>query len=219
MCGRYALWGIDLLGRRFLVVDPAIGFRSKFNIAPGTRNPVVVNEDGRNEIREMHWGIAGTDGVSRINIRAERFRSDPAKGRLSRLRRCIVPANGYFEWKKEGSRKAPYFIYRENRELLGFAGLWSGTGTSPSGTPPAYAILTARSGGIASRIHDRMPVILAREQESSWLAGDPYVSEGQGSAPEPAFPEGMTAYRVSARVNSADAEGEDLVLPVTGWSW
>jgi putative SOS response-associated peptidase YedK len=103
MCGRYVLWGIDLLGQRFLIIDPPLGFRSHFNIVPATENPVIVHAAGGNRVVAMRWGLVPNDPADPrsapkpINARAETLSEKRLFRRLLDTNRCIVPANGFYE--------------------------------------------------------------------------------------------------------------------------
>ncbi|MEN6611077.1 MAG: SOS response-associated peptidase [Methanoregulaceae archaeon] len=219
MCGRYALWGVDMIGRRFLVVDPTLGFRSKFNIAPSAANPVIVHAAAGNEARLMQWGRFSSRGALPINIRVESLRENPVPSSIIPIKRCIVPANGFYEWKKEGSRNVPYFLHLREKELFGFAGLWGELVGPDDRTSPAYSILTTRPNSLVGAIHNRMPVILAKDQETTWLSGNRILPEDLESIISPPPADEMQAYPVSSRVNSAREEGQDLTEPVTGWVW
>lgn len=112
MCGRYSLVFIDDLGNRFRVFNPMIGSRSRFNIAPGNEMPVIIREE-KNEIVMMKWGLVPhrtldiTTVQRPINARAETLSEKPTFKELLQNRRCLVPASGFFEWKKEGKKKIP----------------------------------------------------------------------------------------------------------------
>lgn len=173
MCGRYSLLCIDDLGRRFRVTNPAIGFRSHFNIAPSSEQPVVVNEGG-NALVPMRWGLilswAKDPAIEHrlINARAETLLEKPAFRSLVKNRRCLVPASGFFEWRQEGGKPAPYYIHLRDAPLFAFAGLhdaWRG----PDGTViRSYTIITTLPNELVARVHDRMPAILLPEHEDRW---------------------------------------------------
>ena len=221
MCGRYSLWGIDLLGRRFRVIDPMIGYRSHFNIAPSTENPVVVGGPGGNHVRTMSWGLVPSwtkdirAAAKPINARAETLQERPAFRELLDHNRCIVPANGFYEWKSGRGGKEPYFIGLAGKELFGFAGLydtWAGPGSSIA----SYTIITTEPNVLVRQYHNRMPVILRKDAEDRWLAPGK-IEAGELNEILAPYPAGeMIAYPVSPRVNSVTEEGEELVRPVAG---
>jgi len=116
MCGRYSLVFIDDLGNRFRVFNPMIGSRSRFNIAPGSEMPVIIHRE-KNELVMMKWGLVPlwTQDIHTakrpINARAETLSEKPSFKELLKNQRCLVPASGFFEWKKEGSKKIPFYIH------------------------------------------------------------------------------------------------------------
>ena len=135
MCGRYSLVFIDDLGNRFRVFNPMIGSRSRFNIAPGNEMPVIIHEE-KNELVMMKWGLVPhwtqdiTTAQRPINARAETLSEKPSFKELLQNRRCLVPASGFFEWKKEGKKKIPFYIHLPKTPLFAFAGLydqWAGS--------------------------------------------------------------------------------------------
>ena len=220
MCGRYALWGIDLLGKRFLVVDPMIGYRSHFNIAPGTQNPVITASRMGNHFSMMTWGLvppwtpAITKGNKLINARAESLADRVPFKHLLGNNRCIVPANGFFEWKKTPTHKDPYFICKKDRSLFGFAGLFS-TSTGPQGPLQTYTIITTSPNDVVAPYHNRMPVILQEGSETAWLSQFPLNTEDLARILSPFPADMMAAYPVSSRVNSTNEDGEDLIASVS----
>ena len=219
MCGRYALWGIDDLGGRFLIIDPMLGIRSHFNITPGTENPVIIRDDRDNRLRMMQWGLGSHrmgDNPSAprpINARAESLTGKPVFAELLARNRCIVPASGFYEWKKEDGRRTPHFVCLKDKALFGIAGLcntWQDPGRSMVAT---YTIITTEPNGLIRPLHNRMPAILRRRDEQRWLSSSlPGAGElAELLSPYPA--EEMTAYPVSSMVNGLKNDGEELIQP------
>jgi putative SOS response-associated peptidase YedK len=222
MCSRYALWAVDDLGGRFLIVDPTIGFRSHFNIAPRSENPVVVAAEGRNRIRQMQWGLVphwakDVQTLPRpVNARAETLSEKPMFRQLLKENRCLVPANGFYEWKKEGSRKIPVFFHRPDNALFSFAGLYD-TWLSPSGdTLVSYTIITTSANELMAPIHDRMPVVLTLEGEERWLSPGPRSPGELMEVLVPCADDVLEAHAVSQRVNRPGEDDEGMILPVNG---
>jgi putative SOS response-associated peptidase YedK len=219
MCGRYSLLCIDDLGRRFRVSNPAIGFRSHFNIAPSAEQPVIVHGQGTSLV-PMRWGLipswAKDPAIAHrlINARAETLLERPAFRSLVRDRRCLVPASGFFEWKKEGDHKVPYFIRVRDAPLFAFAGLCD-TWKSPDGTPVrSFSIITTRPNGLVAQVHDRMPAILLPEHEERWVEPFPPHPDDIPALLAP-YPAGeMEMHRVSDRVNSPANDTPDMIEPV-----
>lgn len=222
MCGRYALWGIDLLGQHYLIHDPTLGLRSRFNIAPQSENPVIVAAADGNHLRMMEWGLVphwtkDLKAARRpINARAETLSDKPMFRSLLSRNRCIIPANGFYEWKKTDHGKEPYFICRSDKGLFGFAGLFD-TWQSPDGHEIlTYTIITTTSNEILRPIHNRMPVILSPDREAELLSVDSLSTEALGGILVP-YPETeMIAYPVSVNVNAVGSEGEDLIREKPG---
>jgi len=219
MCGRYALWGIDDLGGRFLVIDPMLGLRSHFNIAPGTENPVIIRGRESNYIRMMQWGLVSRrtrDNPSvphLINARVESLTRKQIFAELLARSRCIVPANGFYEWKKTGNGREPHFIHIRGKALFGIAGLWDTWQDTRGRTVASYTIITTEPNRLVSPLHNRMPAILRREDEQRWLA-PPQPMEGDLPDLLPPYPaDEMVAYKVGAAVNSPAGDGEELIRP------
>jgi len=219
MCGRYSLLCIDDLGNRFRVNDPAIGFKSHFNIAPSTEQPVVVHGDG-NALVPMRWGLIPSwakdpaIGHRMINARAETLPEKPAFRPLLKNRRCLVPASGFFEWKKDGAQKIPYYFFLKDAPLFAFAGLYDAW-TSPGGLViRSYTIITTGPNGLVAQVHNRMPAILLRENEERWVGQQPIAPADLTSLLAPCPVDAMAMHRVSGRVNTPVNDTPDIIEPV-----
>jgi putative SOS response-associated peptidase YedK len=222
MCGRYALWAINQLQQRFLIVDPMLGIRSRFNIAPSTENPVIVAAGGNNQIRIMQWGLvphraAGMTATNRpINARAESLREKPVFRDLVPAKRCIVPANGFYEWKKEGTRKVPFYFHLRDDPFCALAGLYDTWQDMSGETHLSYTIITTQANVLMAPVHNRMPVILSHENEERWLSPGALSPDAMQEILVPCDPGAMEAHLVSSRVNSPVVDDERLILPVLG---
>ncbi len=220
MCGRYSLICIDDLGNRFRVFNPMLGARSKFNIAPGTRQPVIVQEAGGRELVQMQWGLVShrTKDLKTahpiINARAETLAEKPSFASLLKTKRCLIPASGFFEWKHEGTKKIPFYMSVNDQPLFAFAGLYD-EWHDPTGTLLAtYTIITTEPNPLMATVHNRMPVILAQEHEERWLTGESQDS-GQLKAMLAPYPaEKMALHPVSPLVNVPSADDERVIRPV-----
>ena len=182
MCGRYALHAVpEVIALQFrLGTAPTVAPR--YNIAP-TAEILAITERGAAPLR---WGLFG---------KAHNLRADKPRGRL---RPCLVPANGFYEWQRRGTGKQPYYIRPAHDALFGFAGLY-GHGNC--------AILTVEANGALRAIHDRMPAIVAPRDYARWLGGE--------SIPlAPALDEEVAAYPVGADINSGAAESARLIDPL-----
>src|SRR5690606_2660215 len=148
----------------------------RYNIAPSQIAPVIVGaSDGSRQLVHMEWGIAGEIlGLQNrsnrlINVRSETIGKRKIFRPAFTRRRCLVPASGFFEWRKEGKQRLPFYFYPSQDPLLGLAGIWE---TRPEGNPPVFAILTRPAIPIVAVIHDRMPATLARKCFNDWLEPD-----------------------------------------------
>lgn len=223
MCGRYSLICIDDLGNRFRVFDPMMGARSRFNIAPGSEMPVIVRA-GENHAAIMRWGLipAGTRDIRTarplINARAETLAEKPAFRSLVRSHRCLVPASGFFEWKKEGSRKVPFYFRLPEMPLFAFAGIYNEWHNPGGVTVSTYAIVTCEANSLVAPAHDRMPVILPGDAEERWL--DPAsLNDGELKEILAPYPAGlMESVPVSDLVNNPVTDDERVIQPLVSSS-
>lgn len=232
MCGRYTL-----VRQKGLVEDleatidgPAqqnIWWKARFNVAPTQDAPVVTLHDGVRTVEMMRWGLvpfwAGRDGAKpplMINARVETLRQKPMfRDALSRGRRCLVPADGFFEWKKSPGKtkskplKQPMWIHPADRRLIAFAGLWA-RNKSESGETHSFTIITGPPNELVAPIHDRMPVVLSRSAWSAWL--DPSLP-ADGAIDLLGVPpvEDWVADPVSSWVNAADHDDEQCIAPMS----
>jgi putative SOS response-associated peptidase YedK len=223
MCGRYSLVCIDDLGNRFRVHNPMIGSRSRFNIAPGNEMPVIVRRD-TDEISLMRWGLVPCwtrdlkTAQKPINARVETLREKPMFAPLLERGRCLVPASGFYEWKKEGSKKKPFYFSIPKKPLFAFAGLcdsWKGPGGILHAT---FTIITCEPNRLVAGVHNRMPVILSRENERRWLSGDPLCPQDLPGILSPSPSSEMTMVPVADLVNDPCLDDERLIHPLFGLS-
>lgn len=231
MCGRYTLAGDEsLLAERFGFDPGGVRLTPRYNQAPGQDAAVVV-EDGGRRLKLLRWGVVpawakkpGRAGPL-INARAETLADKPTFKGAFRRRRCLVLADGFYEWRRAaGKRSRPSRFVLADSAPFAMAGLWQpppkGEGGDPAGDPPAdplptFVIVTTAANELVSPVHDRMPVILTREAEGLWL--DPSLEDPEALAhllaPLPAGR--MRSYPVSTRVNSVANDGPDLIQPAT----
>jgi putative SOS response-associated peptidase YedK len=179
MCGRYTLTDPDprLLRFRFGLAESAeIDQKPRFNVAP--TDPVLavrLNEEGEREPGILRWGLipnrADPETFNRllINARAETVAEASAFRDAFETHRCLIVADGFYEWRAEETGKKPVWITRPDREPFAFAGLWAAASRGDGSTVHSCAIVTCEPGEVVAPIHDRMPVILSREAEARWL--------------------------------------------------
>lgn len=218
MCGRYTMHhSPQQLAMRFGITDARTTPTERYNIAPAQTVPVIVEGDGARFLDAMQWGLipawAKEPGIAKkmINARAETLPEKPAfKGALSR-RRCLIPADGFYEWKREGEARQPMHIRRKDGDLFAFAGLWE-EWQQPDGTPlRTCTIITTGPNALMESIHDRMPAILLPEEEETWLHVTPGKFEDALSLLHPYPADWMEAYPVAKRVNIPTIEDPALL--------
>lgn len=191
MCGRFAQTKeLSLLMSRFNFVVSDLEIRHHHNIAPGEDCSVIAQNEQNRIIKNIRWGLipswAKPDAPPKplINARAETLAEKPSFKQALARRRCLVPADGFYEWQKlEGSkRKQPYFFTLKNRELFAFAGIWEEWRPAPDlPALESFAIITTSANELVAPIHDRMPVILKPDHEALWL--DPQISDASRLLP------------------------------------
>jgi putative SOS response-associated peptidase YedK len=193
----------------------------RFNIAPTHMVAIVRNEQDptRRELKLVKWGLIpfwakDTKIAARfINARAESVAEKPAFRSAFKSRRCLVPADGFYEWKKTGSSKEPYFIGRADGKPLAFAGLWERWKSPEGEIVETCTIITVDANDALRSIHDRMPAILKPEEYGVWL--DSNVKPDALKELLRPFPADQTSgYRISDKVNKANYEGPDCVRPI-----
>lgn len=177
MCGRYTLINLAALTQAFPWIDePPPEQPPRYNIAP-TQPILVVANNRADRFEHFHWGLipswAKDPGIGNrmINARAETLAEKPAFRTALRRRRCLVPADGFYEWKKDpgGKTKTPMRITMASGEVFAFAGLWDAWHAPDGSVVPSCTLITTEPNELMSDIHDRMPVILKREDYNAWL--------------------------------------------------
>jgi putative SOS response-associated peptidase YedK len=198
-------------------------FAPRYNIAPSQDVPVILRNEDRNELKPMSWGLVPSRTLDRsigqrmINARGETLLEKISFKQLVARRRCLVPADGFYEWRKEGKRKVPMWIHLKNREPFAFAGLWD-YWRDPAGDKELYSftIITTEANALLRPIHNRMPVIYDKEMGRQWL------EESFGDQPmilaavlQPLPSELMEAHEVSTLVNSPENDSAECIQPVS----
>ena len=222
MCGRFTLTAEPGVVARRFGAPPAQGGGTspRYNVAP-TQTVVTVTDDGTRHLEQMRWGLVPawakdpSIGSKLINARAETLADKPAFRHALKRRRCLIPADGFYEWAATGGGpKRPLRVTLTTGEPFAFAGLWA-EWTPPEGEPlRTCTIVTCEPNELMARYHHRMPVILSPEAEARWL--DPRVEDPAVLLPllVPYPADVMTAYPVSPLVNSPANEGPQLALPL-----
>ena len=228
MCGRFTLHASpEQIAEQFGVQEPEV-LADRYNIAP-TQPVGIVRLDRSARGREwalVHWGLIPSwakdpgMGARMINARGETLAEKPSFRAALRRRRCLVPADGFYEWKRTGSGKQPFYIRLRSHEPFAFAGLWE-IWTAPDGSElESCTVITTGPNEMMADLHDRMPVILMPEDYEQWLGtgkdADAKEVEQLQHLIRPCEAELMEAYPVSTRVNSPANEGAALIAPLPG---
>jgi len=219
MCGRFTRTAeIPEIAAEFGVREVASDIGPSYNIAPTQEVAVVINE-GEKQLVQVRWGLVpewADDpkiGNRLINARAETLAEKPSFRNAFRKRRCLVVADGFYEWKRSGEIKKPVYIKLKSGRPFGFAGLYE-TWTSPDGEEvTTCTIITTEPNELMKPIHNRMPVIVPKDKEDIWLHPDSYEEElTELLKPYPA--DLMEAYEVSRMVNSPSNNSPECLNPV-----
>jgi putative SOS response-associated peptidase YedK len=217
VCGRYYFFTpADIVAERFsLAGRPPL--RPRYNIAPQQEAPVVVDGAAR-RLAMMKWGLVPSwskDPAAAgrmINARSETAPEKPSFRTPFRRQRALVPADGFYEWKRVGSGKRPFALRLASREPFAMAGLWDRWRTPEGEELLSFTILTTTANGLVSAVHDRMPVILPRDAEEAWL--DPKCALEALKALLVPYAGAMEAVPLSTAVNNPRNEGPEILSPV-----
>lgn len=221
MCGRFTttLPTAQLL-EAFGVGESLHEAPVSFNMAPGRDTPVIYHENGRNILSVFRWGLVPSwakdpaIGNRLINARAETVAEKPSFRSAFRKRRCLILADGFYEWKREGGKKTPYYISVKGRSVFAFAGLWESWATPEGGDLRTCAIITTHANSFMAPIHHRMPVILPKEAEPGWLDPAEINPARLQRFLQPCPSEWLRAHSVSTNVNSPRHDSPELILPL-----
>lgn len=223
MCGRFALKAPPAEIMRQFGVDAVPELAPRYNIAP-TQQILIVRHpwqqpEARLEAVQVKWGLLpswakdASMAEKLINARAESVAEKPAFRSAFRRMRCLIPADGFYEWEATPSGKQPWFIHLKSKELLAFAGLWEHW-QAPDGTPLETAtIITTDANALVRPVHDRMPVILQPADYAAWL-GAQTKAEDLKALLKPLPEDLMERYRVSRSMSNARNEGRECLDPI-----
>jgi len=193
----------------------------RFNVAPTQAVLAVrLSEEGPREFVRLRWGLVpswATDlkmGVKLLNARAETVAEKPSFRDAFRKRRCLIAADGYYEWQTENGIKQPYFIHRADRKPFAFAGLWEHWVDPAGEIIQTCTILTTGANDVLKALHDRMPVVIPKNDHTLWL--DTAVKDGKQLTPllRPAADDELTYYPVTPKVNSWKFDNPACVEPI-----
>lgn len=214
MCGRFAFYSPSEATAALFGVDGALAVEARYNIAP-TQFVAAIrdNAEQQRELTMLRWGLVPfwakdpAIGNKMINARAETVAEKPSYRNAFKHRRCIVLADGFYEWHRQGDEKVPHFISQKSGEAFAMAGLWESWTDKESGeTLQTTTLITTAANEFMQPLHHRMPVILQADTANEWLAGTPDFLERVADR-TPA----MQAWPVSRTVNNARNQGEALI--------
>jgi putative SOS response-associated peptidase YedK len=240
MCGRFVVASSpELLAERFAVDDVSVvDDEPHYNVAPRAQVRVVRERHDRRVLSQLRWGLVPSwakdpsIGDRMINARAEQLAEKPAFRRSFEKKRCIIPADGFYEWKvvappktpKGRPRKQPMFVHRRDGEPLAFAGLWDVwkvpddaapiDGVGDDGWLRTCVIVTTRPNDLLAPVHNRMPVLLPESAWTRWLDPEEHDVAALAELLVPAPDDVLELWPVSTAVNKADNDGPELVHPV-----
>lgn len=219
MCGRFSLFATEEeLREQFSIHNiSSLELKKRYNIAPSQQVLSIINDGNHNRAGFLTWGLIASwakdrkIGYRMINARAETVDQKRSFKQLLQRRRCLIVADGFYEWKGDGKQKQAYRIHLKNKRPFAFAGLWD-RWESEEETIYSCTIITTTANELIKDLHERMPVILSKEQQQKWLdptARNPLQLKGL-LHPYPA--EEMTFYAVSSLVNSPKNDHDEVLL-------
>lgn len=216
MCGRYTLTSTPgELVETFDVPGPTFDFAPSFNIAPGREVPVLAEDGAGRRLGLLSWGLVPTGGAPGgrrfVNARSETVARTPAFRKSFAARRCLVPADGFYEWKRDAGGKVPYWFHKPGRGLFTMAGVWDRWPGPDGGIRHGFAILTRAAGREVLPVHQREPLVIGEDGRDDWLTrstSDERLRELMGASASWAF------HTVDRRVGSPAADDPGLIEAV-----
>lgn len=217
MCGRFVCFDVDEISKKYGV---KVDMTPLYNVSPGQKFPVIFKKDTI-KAEFMVWGLIPhwmkeiTGRTKMINARAETISEKPYFKSSLKSRRCLIPANGFYEWKKTEDRKIPYFISLKGKTLFSFAGLYDIWIDYKGEEFKTFTIITGEANSLISDIHNRMPVILPDNDERLWLDNSITDTDKLTDILKPFPSQDMDAYIVSNLVNNVRNDFKDLINPLS----
>lgn len=220
MCGRYSIaTPVDEMAEHFNADLPEVSVSPTYNAAPTQDLQVIPNKEGNRQIQLYHWGLIPfwakdrSIGYKMINARAESILEKPAFKTAFKRRRCLVLADGFYEWQKTQSGKIPHRICLGNRQPFAFAGIWEQwDDLEQEQTMESFTIITTEANEQVKPLHERMPVILPEDRHQDWLNND--LSPTDQQALLQPYPYDLAVYPVSKNVNNPANNDPSLLEPV-----
>ncbi len=221
MCGRYVITSSPEALRRLFGYTELPNFPARYNVAPTQPVSVVILENGERHFKLMRWGLLPSwvkepkKFALVINARSETVLEKPAFRSAMKRRRCLIPADGYFEWKTSSARKRPHFIHRRDGEPIAFAGLaetWIGSNGEEMDT---VAIVTAAAGPDMAELHHRVPVTIEPKDFDRWLDGNLFDEQEASSLLIAPLEGQFLWHEVSTAVNRVSNDGPHLIQSIS----
>lgn len=223
MCGRYVIEDFQELSETLRQIPFQTDYDPEptWNAAPSQTLPVIVEEDGTWHLRPMQWGLiprwvksGEKPKVAPINARSETLAEKPMFRSLIKRNRCLVPANGFYEWKRTGGPKQPFYIFLKDQPLMLMAGLYDTAKDAKGEEFQSYTIVTGGPNVLMQEIHDRMPMIIHPDDAPLWMDREIDEIGPLEHLLQPIAGEEMDLYPVSTVVNNVRNNGPELVEPV-----
>ena len=220
MCGRFALHSSSDDLRRCFGFEEQPNFPPRYNIAPMQPIALVRLERGARHFALARWGLVPSwvkdpkKFALLINARAEGIAEKPSFRAAIRRRRCLIPADGFYEWRQEGKSKRPYFVRRRDGAPMALAGIWETWADAGGGEIGTAAIVTCEANALLAPIHARMPALVPPADFATWLDANETKFEKAVALLRPAPEDCLQAYEVSPRVNRVANDDAENIAPV-----
>lgn len=217
MCGRFTQSADSKKIAKEFEVSEVPAVEARYNIAPTQEVLAVLEREGEREATFFKWGLVPSwakdvsMGARLINARSETVAEKPAFRVAFKKRRCIIPADGFYEWRSDGGRKQPFFFRMQDERLFGFAGLWEHWEGEGGEVVNSCAILTTEANEVLRPVHERMPVIIHPDDYKLWLSAGERELDLVKEMLRPYTADEMTGYPVSTSINSPRSQGAKLV--------
>ena len=219
MCGRYAFFSPSEAIAQLMDIEDAPEIEPRYNIAPSQYVPVVrLSREGQRSLGMLHWGLIPywakdkSIGYKMINARSETLTQKPAFREAFKRRRCLIPADGFYEWRTLAGKKVPFFVTMKNGQPFAMAGLWERWRESEDAEPlDSCTIITTQPNELVSELHDRMPAIVPPEHFGPWLDREVRDTEALGELIETYRSDAMRVAAASTLVNNPANEGPELL--------
>ncbi|MDP5276377.1 SOS response-associated peptidase [Chengkuizengella axinellae] len=222
MCGRFTITvTIDELLSRYLIESVPFRYIPRYNAAPGQLITSIIANKGKNRIGQLKWGLVPSwakdekIGYKLINARAETLQEKASFKKIVHNKRCIIPVDGFYEWKKTNGMKQPMRIQLKDQSVFSLAGLYDTWVNSEGEKLHSCTIITTEPNQLMLHIHDRMPVILNREEENQWLNHEQYQFDSLKPLFKPYPSDQMMAYPVSNVVGNVKNDSPECIEEYT----